>query len=548
MMTIFQSGSKSSGSYLFVPEMPTPNGRLHLGHMSGPYLRSDILARFLRSRGAEAHVVSGSDVYESHVELKSAQTNETIADVCNKYHRQIKGELDALDIDCALYVNPLDPEIGPDYVAWNRRTLDELRARGSAVRAPERVRYSPGRQRYIAGCWLSGRCPSCGTRSGSYLCEECGTQYDPQDVLDVAVPADLGAVEEIAVDSWFLTIRKREELWRHIAKMGIEPDFVRIVERYFAERGDRVRLTNPGRWGMTYDSPEQVIFTYTALFSFSVFCGELLAKRRGWEMNPFAHGSGCTTVAAFGIDNAIPYLVGVLGSAIELGTVRPFDHYLTNHFYQLEGRKFSTSRRHLVCARDLVEAGASVDALRYFLAKVNPEKGKRSFLPAAFIEFQNRYCHELGLRIDGALRDASRGAVGPIPTALAGQLEELYRAQAIDLGFPTPNLERAAMTLDTWNLVGATLGLGGSAGRAAADQTATQAYWWLKGLALLACPFMPGVSQEVWQRLGHAGEPRPLSFGETTRPAPHAAPWAPFGVVAGDRIEATISREAAARQ
>lgn len=546
-MTIFQSEPTSPGRYLFVPEMPTPNGRLHLGHMSGPYLRADILARFLRSRGAEAYVISGSDVYESHVELKAAQTNETIVDVCNKYHHQIKDELDALDIHSEFYVNPLDPEVGPDYVAFNRRTLDDLRARGAAVRASERVLYSPGTKRYIAGCWMSGRCPSCGTKSGSYLCEECGTQYDPQDVLDVAVPTDLSDVQEVKVDSWFLMIRKREELWKQIAKMGIESDFVRIVERYFEERGDRVRLTNPGRWGMTYDSPEQVIFTYTALFSFSVFCGELLARRRGWEMNPFAHGSGCTTVAGFGIDNAIPYLVGVLASAIELGTVRPFDHYLTNHFYQLEGRKFSTSRRHLVCARDLVEAGASVDALRYFLAKVNPEKGKRSFVPAAFIEFQNQHCQGLGMRIDRALSEGSSGSVGPAPAALASQLEELYRAQVIDLGFPTPNLERAAATLDTWNLVGATLGIGSSAVGAAADQTATRAYWWLKGFALLAWPFMPGVSLQVWKRLGHAGEPRPVAFTETPKPALHTMPWTPFGIVASDRIEAAISRETVVR-
>lgn len=546
-MTFLQSGAASSGRYVFIPEMPTPNGRLHLGHMSGPYLRSDILARFLRSRGADAHVISGSDVYESHVELRAAQTGETIPHVCNTYHGQIKRELDALDIHCELYVNPLDPEVGPDYVAANRRTLDALRACGSAVRAPERVRYSPGKQRYIAGCWLSGRCPSCGVRSGSYLCEECGTQYDPQDVLDVAVPADLNDVREIEVETWFLTIRRREALWKHIATMGIEPDFVRIVARYFEERGDRVRLTNPGRWGMAYDGPEQVIFTYTALFSFSVFCADLLAKRRGWEVSPFAHGSGCTTVAGFGIDNAIPYLVGVLGSAIELGTIRPFDHYLTNHFYQLEGRKFSTSRRHLVCARDLIEAGASVDALRYFLAKVNPEKGKRSFSPAAFVDFQNQRCQALGQRVERALLESAKGAVGPIPEALAARLEELYRAQAIALGFPTPSLESAATTLDAWELAGAALGAGGPAAGAATDEGATQAYWWLKGLSLLGWPFMPRLCLELWRRLGHAGEPSPQAFFEPTRPAPHPAPWAPFGSVAADRIEATISREGAAR-
>jgi methionyl-tRNA synthetase len=544
-LTLFQL-EQSTGRYLFVPEMPTPNGRLHLGHMSGPYLRADILARFLRSRGAEACIVSGSDVYESHVELKAAQENTTIPQVCNKYHQLIKAELDTLDIQCDLYVNPLDPEVAPDYLATNRRTLDELRARGGAVRQEERILYSPAMKRYVAGCWMSGRCPRCGARSGSYLCEECGTQYDPQDVVDVAIPSGCDDAREIAVDSWFLKIRDREALWRQIAKMGIAPDFVRIAERYLAEHGDLVRLTNPASWGMTYDGPDQVIFTYTALFSFSLFCGELLAKRRGWDTHPFAPESTCITVAGFGIDNAIPYLIGVLGSALELGTVRPFDHYLTNHFYQLENAKFSTSRRHLVCASDLARAGASADAQRYFLAKVNPEMGKRNFSPASFIATHNETCREMGTRIERALRDVFGGTVRPLPTALGNQLEELYRVQVLGLRLPAPNLEQAASTLDAWQLAGAARGIGSAAGAPGSDERATEAYWWLKGFALLGGPFMPRVSARIWHRLGHVGDPRLAGFAEPTRAVPDATPWVPFGLVDAGRIEGAISREARA--
>jgi methionyl-tRNA synthetase len=542
-MSIFHA-AQSTGQYLFVPEMPTPNGRLHLGHMSGPYLRADILSRFLRSRGAEAYIVSGSDVYESHVDLKATQENETIAHVCDKYHHLIKGELDALDIQCDLFVNPLDPELSSAYLAMNRRTIDELRARGAAVRVAERVLYSATKQRHVAGCWMSGRCPSCGARAGSYLCEECGTQYDPQDVVDVTVPAGFGDAREVTVDTWFLQLRDAGALWRQIAKMGIEPDFVRIAEHYLAKHGGRIRLTNPGSWGMPYASPDQVIFTYTALFSFSVFCGELLAKRHGWELNPFALESSFTTIAGFGIDNAVPYLVGVLGSAIELGTVRPFDHYLTNHFYLLENAKFSTSRRHLVCASDLARAGASADAQRYFLAKVNPEKAKRNFSPADFVEAHNQGCRELGVQIERALHEVFGGAVGALPVALGNRLEALYRGQALGLGFPVPNLELAVSTVDAWQLAGVALGIGASAsGAARSDERATRAYWWLKGLALLAGPFMPRVSAELWRRLGCAGDPRPLGFTATTLPVPDQAHWEPFGQVAAARIESAISRE-----
>jgi methionyl-tRNA synthetase len=293
---------------------------------------------------------------------------------------------------------------------------------------------------------------------------------------------------------------------------------------------------------MPYESPDQVIFTYTALFSFSVHCGELLAQRRGWKENPFAPGSSCKTIAGFGIDNAIPYLVGVLGSAIELGTIRPFDYYLTNHFYQLEGKKFSTSRKHLVCARDLTEAGVDPDALRYFLAKVNPELGKRSFSANEFARCHNAYLHdEVGGRIDAALGQASGRAPGELPGDLAERFEELHRAQVIDLDFPRPNLERAVGTVDVWNLVGAQMGIGSTS-------HPSRAYWWLQGFAVLAAPFMPTVASELWRRLGHDGEPRPAAFTEKTTAATHSAPWKPFGRISSDRIEACMSYETGVRR
>jgi methionyl-tRNA synthetase len=545
-MTISQLGATQAQRYVFVPEMPTPNGPLHLGHMSGPYLRSDILARFLRRNGHEAYVISGSDSYESHVELKAAQTGQSISDVCNGFHRRIKGELDALAIQSELYVNPLDPELGPSYLAFNREVIDQLRAVGAATKAPERVLFSNERNAYVAGCWMSGECPSCGTKSGSYLCEACGTQYDPQDVKNVSVPAGWSDAREVSVDSWFLNIRKPADLWRQIATMGIAPDFVRIVERYLVERGHRVRLTNPGNWGMPYEAKDQLIFTYTALFSFSVYCGRLLAERKGWDTHPFALDGSCKTIAGFGIDNAIPYLVGVLGSALELGSVRPFDYYLTNHFYELEGLKFSTSRQHLVCASGLVEAGVNVDALRYYLAKVNPERGKRSFSPAEFVRCHNQYLHEdLGKRIEGAQFEAAQREIAALPSSLGGRLEELLRVQDLQLAFPNPNLECAVSTLDAWDAVGAALGIGASRGPSPVD--ATRAYWWLKGFALLAAPFMPGLSERLWALLGNRGPVTAKDFALSTRPTSHPAPWTPFGRADTARVEACISREGARR-
>jgi methionyl-tRNA synthetase len=46
---------------------PTPNGDLHVGHVSGPYLAADVHARFLRSRGVDVAYISSSDDNQSYV-------------------------------------------------------------------------------------------------------------------------------------------------------------------------------------------------------------------------------------------------------------------------------------------------------------------------------------------------------------------------------------------------------------------------------------------------------------------------------------------------
>jgi methionyl-tRNA synthetase len=209
----------------------------------------------------------------------------------------------------------------------------------------------------------------------------------------------------------------------------------------------------------------------------------------------------------------------------------------------LENAKFSTSRRHLVCATDLALAGASADAQRYFLAKVNPEHAKRNFSPASFVETHNQTCRGLGARIEGALLEALDGAVGALPAELGNRLEELYRVQALSLGFPRPNLEQAVATVDAWQLTGAALGVGAASGGAGSDQRATAAYWWLKGLALLAWPFMPRVAGRLWRQLGCSDDPRPLGLTEITPVGSDRSRWEPFGRVTVDRIEAAISRE-----
>ena len=96
--------------YLIIPAMPTPNGPLHLGHIGGPYLRADIMARYLRQLGHHVIVLSGTDNYENYTQRQAVKEGVTPTEICNKYYPQIVAELKFMNIMLDNFINPHDDQ------------------------------------------------------------------------------------------------------------------------------------------------------------------------------------------------------------------------------------------------------------------------------------------------------------------------------------------------------------------------------------------------------------------------------------------------------
>ncbi|KTC45109.1 hypothetical protein AO262_29335 [Pseudomonas fluorescens ABAC62] len=83
-----QSEPRTTRQILFTPP-PTPNGDLHLGHISGPYICADIIKRYLQSQGTPASLIVGLDKHQSYVELKARQQGIAPREVYERYSRSI---------------------------------------------------------------------------------------------------------------------------------------------------------------------------------------------------------------------------------------------------------------------------------------------------------------------------------------------------------------------------------------------------------------------------------------------------------------------------
>lgn len=522
MSHIFLNGQE----YFLTPVCLVPNGRAHLGHIAGPLLKMDVLRRHILRGGGRATMISVSDAHESHVLVRAHQDGVAPEQIANGNHHLIRNDLAALDIAYDDLINPLDEDWAERYTKVNRDFLAEIIAQGSTVARSEPMPVLDSEQagahssslrprvdEPVVSGWLKGRCPQCEQPLVGFFCESCGGHFSPSQMIDPATAHFEGTLRFDEISSLFLNLpagpaNLRERL-RAVCK---RPDFLAIAERYIRANGATIRLTVPSPWGIPWEedgvSPGQVIFSYSALLiGCHLLAGERYKEITGANLNPFHHGSDVRTVISFGIDNAVPFMVGAVGCALGQSTYKPVDSLLVNYFYDLEGSKFSTSRGHVVWGGDIVTLGrAEPDLTRAYLCLRNPEFARAAFQADEFLSFHN----EVGARVNTALRAAAErigaDAATPSPEVLCSLVRTLEH-QTDMLDPDTFNLAAAWTCVENWITC-------------APAYTATEeaAAAWLIGFALLAEPIMPSLAQRVWEAACLTGRPdvAALSDGRQT--------------------------------
>src|SRR3990167_10315505 len=111
--------------YLIIPAMPTPNGPLHLGHIGGPYLRADILARHLWQQGNHVTVLSGTDNFENYTARQAIKEKLPPLAICQKYYPQIVADLKTMNIHFDDFINPHAYQWLEKYQYWCFKLIED---------------------------------------------------------------------------------------------------------------------------------------------------------------------------------------------------------------------------------------------------------------------------------------------------------------------------------------------------------------------------------------------------------------------------------------
>ncbi|WP_419420809.1 class I tRNA ligase family protein [Legionella sp. D16C41] len=473
--------------YLIIPSVPTPNGRLHLGHVGGPYLRADILKRYLQMQGHSVLMMCGSDSFESYVTLQADKEGKYPENVCNYYHPLIASDLNAMDISLDYFINPLSDYWLPTYTKWHNDILKRLIATDNIKQVSELFAWDNQNNRYLVGCWLSGYCPMCKIETESYFCEDCGAHYKPEEAYNNL------KYTKYNVKNLFLKLPKTVNL----EHLGINDEHKDKFNAYLKQQHNLFRLTTHSSWGLSFND-SSTLFSYGFIFSYFLLFGDLAGQLLGLGKNAFAIDSNVTTVASFGHDNFLPFISSILGISNGCSEYKPIDYYLINYFYHLDGNKFSTSRRHAIWVEEAITKHKfSSDIVRAYLASIDVQNSTGQF---NFIEFNNYYSWTLSWIEKYIYQVWKPFSLNKITKECCADLKEKiiiflsFQEKNLSLKHFSPHL--AINLLDDWLELGQTL-----------NPQQPNYFWWLQTLALFLYPFMPKFAKNLWQSLGYPNFP-----------------------------------------
>lgn len=353
---------------------PTPNGGLHVGHLSGPFLSADVFARAARLQGAAVFTSCYSDVNQTYVRVTAARQGRDPHELAAFWTKDIVSTLESYAVDIDDYF-PVDE----DSQAYVRALFVGLYQRGILVKKPFPVYRSRTTGEHLDEAGVSGFCPSCLSRCKCGICESCSSINDPLTLLRPSVT--LTGEQTLDIDKVELMVLELERFRENIEAVyrnnpRFRTRFKWVVGDALARALPDFPVTTPGSWGFPIDHPDfagQVINAWPEIMAQQIY-GHQRALARRPEL-----GAQPAVVNFYGFDNAYFYAIvhAAMLSVIDDGKWLPFAS-INNEFYNLEHSKFSTSNNHVIWAGELL-ARHGADEIRFFAAWNNPGMEKANF-------------------------------------------------------------------------------------------------------------------------------------------------------------------------
>lgn len=397
--------------HLVTAALPYANGPLHIGHLSGCYLPSDIYVRFLKSMGKEVLFVCGSDEHGAAITMRAIKDGMTPKAVVDKYHSLFEKTFDQIGIRFDVYHRTSDP-LHHDTAQEFFRSLHE---KGEFTEIESEQYYDEQAGQFLADRYIKGTCPKCGhTEAYGDQCEKCGSSLNPTDLIEPRSTLSGSAPMLRKTTHWYLPLDRHETWLRQWIEKGIldgqaqhDPEAWKnhVVGqcRSWLDSGLQGRaMTRDLDWGV--DVPQEIpgaagkkLYVWMdapiGYISASKFWALKNASRLeegadAWKK--YWQDPETDLIHFIGKDNIVFHCLIFPAILHSHGNYILPQNVPANQFMNLEGDKISTSRNWAVWVHEYLEdLPGQQDVLRYYLTKNMPEQKDSEFTWKGFQEANN---------------------------------------------------------------------------------------------------------------------------------------------------------------
>ena len=433
--------NKQFKRYLVTSALPYANGPVHIGHLAGVYVPSDIYTRYLRLKGHDVISVCGSDEHGVPITIKARKEGVTPQDIVDRYHALIKRSFEGLGIAFDIYSRTSSPTHSVTASDFFRKLYDE----GKFIEQTSEQYYDEEAKTFLADRYIVGTCPKCGAeRAYGDQCEKCGSTLSPDELIDPHSAVSGSKPVKKETKHWYLPLNEYEQMLREWILEGHKEWKSNVYGqcKSWLDGGLQPRAVSRDLdWGIPVPvegAEGKVLYVW-----FDAPIGYISATKDftpEWEK--YWKSEDTKLVHFIGKDNIVFHCIVFPSMLKAHGDYILPENVPSNEFLNLEGDKISTSRNWAVWLHEyLEEFPGKEDVLRYVLCANAPETKDNDF---TWKDFQSRNNSELvailGNFVNRALVLTQKYYNGEVPAC--GELNDYDRETIAELQAIKAQLER----------------------------------------------------------------------------------------------------------
>lgn len=384
--------AKQFKRYLVTSALPYANGPVHIGHLAGVYVPSDIYVRYLRLKGCDVISICGSDEHGVPITIKARKEGVTPQDIVDRYHTIIEKSFRGLGMSFDIYSRTSSKTHRRVASEFFKKLYDE----GKFIEQTSEQYYDEEAQTFLADRYIVGTCPRCqNEKAYGDQCEKCGSTLSPDELINPKSAVSGSVPVKRETKHWYLPLDQYEGFLREWILDGHKEWKSNVYGqcKSWLDLGLQPRAVSRDLdWGIPVPvegADGKVLYVW-----FDAPIGYISATQDltpDWEK--YWKSEDTKMVHFIGKDNIVFHCIVFPSMLKAHGDYILPENVPANEFLNLEGDKISTSRNWAVWLHEyLEEFPGKEDVLRYVLCANAPETKDNDF---TWKDFQARNNNEL---------------------------------------------------------------------------------------------------------------------------------------------------------